>query len=256
MLGVNRESRLSSGSVDDLTTAAQAGLFLLAQNNDLQVQIGELNDRVGHQAHELELAAAKYDACWRQRCHAMQEVADVLKENHELQRDLRLANAHIVKLEDDVSKLESRVHVAESALNRLMHNNKTIRPPGRPQTKWSEPESTLSIQNWQALPTMAEPAPDPPNQDDSIHEGNEDPFATEPPSSTLSVGSPHGQDGSKLDGSVSLDELYQKSVAALATQTQQMQEMQLEQAEERELIASMRQTIAQLKQVSSVWKVA
>ncbi|RHY60245.1 hypothetical protein DYB34_001477 [Aphanomyces astaci] len=260
--------RLSVGSLDDLTTAAQAGLFLLAQNEDLQVQITELTAQVAHQSHELELAAAKYDSCWRQRCLAMKEVTDVLKENHQLQRDLKHAIARALELERDAAQMESRLHVAESALNRIVQQDtKQQKSPPLQKSKWSPkqvstdddvrvpergPSTTLLERYAEGLEFGNTARAEPPNQADSeVEDRDGHPTAVRTATSqTSSLASAllMVDLAAKLDKLAPLEHLYRQSVAALEVQTKHVQELQLEQAEERDLIASMRGMIAELKQ--------
>ncbi|RQM24583.1 hypothetical protein B5M09_007800 [Aphanomyces astaci] len=263
--------RLSVGSLDDLTTAAQAGLFLLAQNEDLQVQITELTAQVAHQSHELELAAAKYDSCWRQRCLAMKEVTDVLKENHQLQRDLKHAIARALELERDAAQMESRLHVAESALNRIVQQDtKQQKSPPLQKSKWSAkqvstdddvrvpergPSTTLLERYAEGLEFGNTARAEPPNQADSeVEDRDGHPTAVRtatPQTSSLASALLMVDLAAKLDKLAPLEHLYRQSVAALEVQTKHVQELQLEQAEERDLIASMRGVIAELKQLST-----
>ncbi|KAF0758419.1 hypothetical protein AaE_003944, partial [Aphanomyces astaci] len=195
-------------------------------------------------------------------------VTDVLKENHQLQRDLKHAIARVLELERDAAQMESRLHVAESALNRIVQQDtKQQKSPPLQKSKWSAkqvstdddvrvpergPSTTLLERYAEGLEVGNTARAEPPNQADSeVEDRDGHPTAVRTATSrTSSLASAllMVDLATKLDKLAPLEHLYRQSVAALEVQTKHVQELQLEQAEERDLIVSMRDVIAELKQ--------
>ncbi|CAK4085972.1 unnamed protein product [Aphanomyces euteiches] len=223
------KSRLSSGSLDDLHTAAEAGLLLLEQNNSLRNQVLHLQEQVmtlqaqmARAASALELAASKYDSCWQQRCVAVQEAADVLKENRKLVADLKAANDRAIYWEREATKMENRLHHVENALQQHVQDVKQKRQSLR-----------LSMTLPPPLPLCEEPESDNQKQtDEHLNRANAQIDA-------LQV---------ELAAMTSLKLNYKQVLQAKDALAMEMEQLREEQTEERELIQSMRDTISQLKQ--------
>ncbi|OQR95921.1 hypothetical protein ACHHYP_00008 [Achlya hypogyna] len=210
-------------SLGDLHAAAQAGLHLLESNAALEEQVRELESALASAQNDCNGWAAKYDACWKQRCDAMYEVNFLLKANKELRQDIVRAQDKCIIVEREAMKLENRLVYAETSLRRCVQERKERRasiekpPPVQPTVEVAPPPAVVDVTQLLA---------------------------------------PYEAQIEKLKAQVaslfSVKHELDSALLELAAKDAQLKEIQMEQQEERDLITSMRESIDHLKQVHTV----
>ncbi|OQR84037.1 hypothetical protein THRCLA_10872 [Thraustotheca clavata] len=183
-------------------------------------EICELKTALESTQLELEETKLKCQTYWEQRCAAIIQVSVILKDNKKLQQEIFVLKDKAICLEREVMKLENRLVHAQTSLRNYVQERK--------ERRISNPNQLVAIKRSSSNNYVA-----------SLPEEQKDTDFYEQKIRTLT------DEVQKFHG---INEMYQRTLESLRVKELQVQYMEEGQRDERELIASLRQSVEKLKQ--------